>query len=325
MEGTTVKTLMFAALAVALAAGPAAAQIAIQGQGQQQGQGQFQSLGGVNNQIGTSSATGGTSSATGFSSATGGNIGEVYSGSEGGSANIGEVYSGAEVYIGGGATPPNLIQLPGLIGAMPNFSQPYKPDVFVNGAGAVRPTTMTFAQAESCAKGLGFWGVNGDYVGDSRNATTEITLYYPAWDKVAPTGDMSAYIGTSMLRAKDKPWLPTLCAAAKLAMERGADVGVVEYIIRPVNKVNGFMISASVGGAGMPAGGATPYALAGTLGAGIGTSSTFVQGELMLQVTGMTKGSVKSARGEPEYRPAAFEASGDEVPRLAPSVLQQSR
>ena len=319
------KTLMFAALAVALAASPVAAQVAIQGQQQTQGQGQFQSLGGVNNQIGTGGSVGSVYSG---SSATGGTVGEVYSGStaEGGAStsNIGEVYSGAQVYIGGGGVP-TLIQLPGLIGGMPNFSQPYKPEVFVNGAGAVRPITMTYAQAESCAKGLGFWGVNDEYVGDSRAATSEITLYYPAWDKVAPTADMSGYIGTAMLRTKDKPWLPTLCAAAKLAMKRGADVGVVEYIIRPVNKVNGVMLSASFGGSGMPAGGATPYALAGTLGGGIGTSSTFVQGELMLQVTGMTKGSVKSARGDAEVKPAAFEATGDEVPRLAPSVLHQAR
>ena len=217
------------------------------------------------------------------------------------------------VNIGGasGGAIPNLIQLPGVMGAYQNFTQPYKPEVFINGAGPIRPTRMTMDQADKCGSGLGFWGVNSDYVGASSSTSQSIALYYPAWDKVLPTGDISAYVGTSSVSAKDKPWLTTLCAAAKKAMENGASVGVVEYIIRPVNKSAGLMLGASFGGSGMAGAALNPYALAGTLGGGFGVSNAYVQGELMLQVTGMTT-APKSARiGGDELKPAALESTDD--------------
>jgi len=186
----------------------------------------------------------------------------------------------------------NLIQLPGVISAYPNFTQPYKPDVYINGAGAIRPSRMTYEQADRCAKGLGFWGVNDDYIGTAREGVKEISLSYPAWDHLLPTADMTGFVGVSLIRTKDKPWLSTLCAAAKTAMDKGSNTGIVEFVIRPVNKTNGAMVGAAVGGSGL-SGGATPYALAGTVSAGVGTASTFVQGELMLQITGMKDDSLK--------------------------------
>lgn len=191
---------------------------------------------------------------------------------------------------------PNLIQLPGLLGMPPNFTQPYKPEAFINAAGPVRPNKMTYDQAKACA---GYWGFSDSWFGASRPAVTEIALYYPAWDKVAPTADMSAYTGVSTVNAADKPWVPTLCTAAKAAMENGVDVGVVEYIVRPRNDTWGIGFGSSFGGSGIPAGAAlSPYALAGVAGIGTGFSRTHVKGELMLQITGMTKGSVKTSSGE---------------------------
>jgi hypothetical protein len=193
-----------------------------------------------------------------------------------------------DVTIGGDFVAPSLIQLPGLMGAYQQFTQPYKPEVFINGAGAIRPKTMTYDQADRCASGLGFWGSSVDYAGGSNDSTKEIALYYPAWDKVVPTGDLSGYVGTTSVSAKDKPWLTTLCAAAKKAMDKGASVGVVEFVIRPVNKSAGVMIGASFGGSGIAGAATNPYALAGTLGGGLGWSNAYVQGELLMQVTGMT-------------------------------------
>ncbi len=206
---------------------------------------------------------------------------------------------------------PNMIQLPGFNPAYPNFTQPYKPDAFVNGAGAVRPIKMTAEQASKCASGLGYWGVNDDWIGDSGSAATEITLYYPAWDKVQPVNTMDGFLGTSQVTAKDKPWLNTLCSAAKIAMEHGATVGVVEYVIRPVNKTAGIGFGSSGGVSAIPSGGANPYALAGILGFGMGVSNAYVQGELMLQVTGLTKPVLKSARTEPVIKPAALRLDED--------------
>jgi len=217
----------------------------------------------------------------------------------------------------------NLIQLPGLMGAYQNFTQPYKPEVFINGAGPIRPTQMTMDQADKCGSGLGFWGVNSDYIGSSSSTSQSIALYYPAWDKVLPTGDISAYVGTASVSAKDKPWLTTLCAAAKKAMENGATVGVVEYVIRPVNKSAGLMLGASFGGSGMAGAAMNPYALAGTLGGGFGVSNAYVQGELMLQVTGMTTAPKSARLGSDEIKPVAADVTDDEqiIARRLQSVL----
>lgn len=188
---------------------------------------------------------------------------------------------------------PNLIQLPGFTPAYPNFTQPYKPDVFINGAGPVRPISMTYAQAKAC---------NGQATSDDKRS---IKLYYPQWDKVAPAATFSGYVGSARVEEKDGQWIEAVCAAAVEVMGKGATEGVVEYVIRPVNRTWGLGGSASFGGSGMPAAGANPYALAGAVGLGLGVSGSYVKGELMLNITGFTSGAVKSARlEEPEGRPS---------------------
>jgi len=192
---------------------------------------------------------------------------------------------------------PNLIQLPGFTPAYPNFSQPYLPSTFINGAGPVRPIEMTYAQARDC---------NGTSKSDDKRA---IKLYYPAWDKVAPAANFSGYVGAVRVEEKDGQWIESVCKAAVKAMEKGADEGVVEFVIRPVNRTWGVGGSASFGGSGMPAAGANPYALAGAVGLGLGVSGSYVKGELMLSITGFKSGSVKSARIEEKestLKPVSF-------------------
>lgn len=185
---------------------------------------------------------------------------------------------------------PNFIQLPGFNPAYPNFTQPYKPEVFINGAGPVRPHRMTYAQAKKC---------RGDAKNDSDDKR-EIVLFYPAWDKVVPAVAFDGYIGTEKMEESDGVWLEAICKLAKKAMDKGAEVGVIEYIIRPNNRTWGVGGAASFGGSGSSGPSANPYALAGTVGLGTGISGAYVKGDLMMRLTGMKNGSVRSAReGDP--------------------------
>jgi len=209
---------------------------------------------------------------------------------------------------------PNLIQLPGFVAAYPNFTQPYKPDVFINGAGPVRPISMTYAQANAC---------DGNAKTDDKRS---IKLYYPQWDKVAPAASFDGYVGSVRVEEKDGFWIEAVCEGAKKAMDKGASEGVVEYVIRPVNRTWGIGGSASFGGSGMPAGGANPYALAGAVGLGMGVSGAYVKGELMLTVTGFKSGNVKSARieGGSGPRPVSLSSHEPERTQVRPEVLIQA-
>ena len=180
----------------------------------------------------------------------------------------------------------NLLGLPGIPGAPGNFSQPYKPDVFINGAGPVRPARMTYEQAEECRGGYGY---KDSYVGASREKAKEIQLVYAAWDKIDVSNDISNYVGISSVEGADKPWLPAVCEAAYHAMDKGANYGVVEFIIRPKNTMKGFGFGTSGGGSVVPsvATATSPYGLAASLGFGLGWSSQRVEGEVMIQVTGL--------------------------------------
>jgi hypothetical protein len=180
----------------------------------------------------------------------------------------------------------NLPGLPGIPGAPGNFSQPYKPDVFINGAGPVRPARMTYEQAEECRGGYGY---KDSYVGASREKAKEIQLVYAAWDKIDVSNDISNYVGISSVEGADKPWLPAVCEAAYHAMDKGANYGVVEFIIRPKNTMKGFGFGTSGGGSVVPsvATATSPYGLAASLGFGLGWSSQRVEGEVMIQVTGL--------------------------------------
>jgi hypothetical protein len=193
-----------------------------------------------------------------------------------------EVYSGASPYQGiviEGSAP--LPQLPGLLPTPGNFSQPYKPDVFVNGPPFL-PAEMTMDDAKACGSSKVKW------YGGSRGESKSIRLLYTA-KKDAPTVPltMSNYVGTAMASSSDGPFLAALCEAAAKAMDKGATVGVVDYILRPKNTMSGFGFGASGGGTGLPMAGANPYALAGTLGFGTGWSNQKVEGEVMVQLTGL--------------------------------------
>jgi hypothetical protein len=179
----------------------------------------------------------------------------------------------------------SALGLPGIMGPPGNFTQPYKPDVFVNGAGPVRPSRMTLEQASDCKGG---WGYKDRYVGSDRGRATEISLLYAAWDKIEMTNDISKYVGISSVEGSDKPWLPAVCEAAYHAMQHGANLGIVEFILRPKNKMAGFGFGSSGGASGTPNVLSTsPYALAGTLGFGVGWSSQKVEAEVMIQLTGL--------------------------------------
>jgi hypothetical protein len=202
----------------------------------------------------------------------------------------------------------NLPGLPGLLGSPGNFSQPYKPDVFINGAGPVRPARMTYEQASECRGGYGY---KDNYVGASRGKSKEISLVYAAWDKVDIVNDISSYVGITSVEGADKPWLPAVCEAALHAMDRGANYGVVEFIIRPKNTMKGFGFGSSGGGSVVPnvATAASPYGLAATLGFGMGWSSQRVEGEIMIQITGLrmaptTAGAAPATMTPPASAPA---------------------
>ena len=212
----------------------------------------------------------------------------------------------------------NLPGLPGIMGSPGNFSQPYKPDVFINGAGPVRPSRMTYEQAAECRGGVGY---KDSYVGGTRPKVGEITLMYAAWDKIEVTNDISNYVGITSVEGADKPWLPAVCEAAFHAMERGANYGVVEFIIRPKNTMKGFGFGSSGGGSVVPnvATAASPYGLAASLGFGVGWSSQRVEGEIMIQVTGLR---LSTPPASPVTQPPAPKPAQAEVPaRPAPNIV----
>jgi hypothetical protein len=204
----------------------------------------------------------------------------------------------------------NLPGLPGIMGAPGNFSQPYKPDVFINGAGPVRPSKMTYEQASECRGGMGF---KDTYVGSNRGKSKEITLVYAAWDKIDVTNDISNYVGITSIEGSDKPWLPAVCEAAYHAMDRGANFGIIEFIIRPKNTMKGFGFGTSGGGSVVPsvATATSPYGLAASLGFGVGWSSQRVEGEVMIQLTGLRNPQTPAA--------AAAQPAAAPAPALAPT------
>ena len=206
----------------------------------------------------------------------------------------------------------NLLGLPGVMGAPGNFSQPYKPDVFINGAGPVRPS---YEQASECRGGMGY---KDSYVGANRGRSNEITLAYAAWDKIDVVNDISNYVGITSVEGSDKPWLPAVCEAAYHAMERGANYGVVEFIIRPKNTMKGLGFGTSGGGSVVPsaATATSPYGLAASLGFGMGWSSQRVEGEIMIQVTGL---KVNQPPASPASQPASSAPAAAPAPAPAPA------
>ena len=290
--------IMLLAVCPASADSPTTVLNAVQNTGNTSGQAAIGTSGNTNqnnnqNSLGTTSATavniGGINITPGTSGVSGLNAAESGTGS--GEGYVG--YSGSTTFASPSVTfgnskniNVNLPGLPGIPGAPGNFSQPYKPDVFINGAGPVRPARMTYEQAQECRGGYGY---KDSYVGASREKAKEIQLVYAAWDKIDVSNDISNYVGISSVEGADKPWLPAVCEAAYHAMDKGANYGVVEFIIRPKNTMKGFGFGTSGGGSVVPsvATATSPYGLAASLGFGLGWSSQRVEGEVMIQVTGL--------------------------------------
>jgi hypothetical protein len=233
-------------------------------------------------------ATGGTNANTvtgGSSSNTNANSNSQFlSGSNTGVNNgLLEIYAGADPYQGiifGDST--NLPQLPGILSPPSNFSQPYRPDAFVN-TPPFLPAEITLEDAKRCRDAKGTW-----YGGSRDGEPSTIRLFYTAKrEPVALAPTMANYVGTAMATIADGPFLAALCEAAYRALRKGATVGLVEFNIRPKNTMMGVGFGTSGGATGLPAAGAHPYAIAGTLGFGTGWSNQRVEGEVVLQLTGL--------------------------------------
>jgi hypothetical protein len=204
-----------------------------------------------------------------------------------------EVYAGSEPYQGivlEGST--NLPQLPGVLPAPSNFSQPYKPDTFIN-TPVFFPAEMTLAEAKECRDAKANW-----YGGTGDDETRSIKLFYAKKPQTGPGGvRMANYVGTAMATTSDGPFIAALCEAAYRAMRKGATVGMVEFSIRPKNTMVGIGFGTSGGATGLPAAGAHPYAIAGTLGFGTGWSNQKVEGEVVLQLTAL-RGTVSPSAAD---------------------------
>ena len=231
-----------------------------------------------------------------------------------------EVYAGADPYQGftlEGSV--NLPQLPGLMQAPSNFSQPYKPDKFVNGP-AFLPGEMTVEEAKTCRDSKVTW------YGGSREETQSIKLFYAMKQETPGIPlTMGNYIGTAMATTTEGPFLAALCEAAYRAMRRGATIGMVDFTIRPRNTMFGIGFGGSGGATGLPAAGAHPYALAATLGFGTGWSNQKVEGDVLVQLTALRgapgSAAVDPASSSPSAQPAASKPDpGSSSPSAQPSV-----
>ena len=257
---------------------------------------------------GAAAQTGGAASSVGVNSNANSNS-QFLSGSNTGVNNGSlEIYSGADPYQGivlEGST--DLPQLPGFVPPASNFSQPYRPETFVN-TPAFLPAEMTLAEAKRCRDSKGSW-----YGGSRTDEAPSIRLFYAAKQE-RPTVPltMGNYVGTAMAKTADGPFIAALCEAAYRAMRKGASVGVVDFGIRPKNTMFGIGYGASGGATGLPAAGAHPYAIAGTLGFGTGWSSQRVEGEVLLQLT-----ALRSPDGPPapaaESIPPPGSSIGEEI------------
>lgn len=215
-----------------------------------------------------------------------------------------EVYSGADPYQGiilEGST--NLPQLPGVPSAPSNFSQPYKPEAFIN-TPVFLPAEITLAEAKECRNAKSTW-----YGGTRDDGAESIKLFYvKKTDSEASGLTMANYVGTVMATTSDGPFIAALCEAAYRAMRKGATAGVVDFSIRPKNTMFGLGFGASGGATGLPAAGAHPYAIAGTLGFGTGWSNQRVEGEVLLQLTAL-RGPVRPTAADSTVSPLAEPAA----------------
>ncbi len=229
--------------------------------------------------------------------ATGVYIGSAIGGTRSGSSdpasgdpggNVGSTFASPQQYIGlGNSISVNLPQLPGFFPVPGNFSQPYKPDIWVNGPGPLVPSTLTRDQADECRSS---W-ISSSWDGGHKPGTDSIDLIWPTLGQQFPRLTSAAsYVGTSKAKATEKySFMATVCEAAYQAMKNGATKGIVNFVIRPKNKTSGFGFGTSGGGTGIPSSvtSAHPYALVGALGFGTGISSANVEGELIIHIAAL--------------------------------------
>ncbi|HEX3179277.1 MAG TPA: hypothetical protein VHZ49_21565 [Methylomirabilota bacterium] len=242
-----------------------------------------------------------------------------------------DVYAGSDPYQGivlEGSV--NLPQLPGVPSAPSNFSQPYKPDTFIN-TPVFLPREMTLSEAKACRSAKSSW-----YGGARDDEAPAIKLFYARKPESGPDAiTMASYVGTAMVTTSDGPFIAALCEAAYRAMRKGATAGMVEFSIRPKNTMFGIGFGASGGATGLPAAGAHPYAIAGTLGFGTGWSNQRVEGEVVLQLTAVREpeatstsesGAPAAASGSSSSLPASepLPASEAPAPRGEATVLEPS-
>lgn len=243
---------------------------------------------------------------------TGINVGGInYTGSngEGGAGTGGDMsstFASPSQYIGFGSSTNysvNLLQVPGFLGVPSNFSQPYKPDLWVNGPGPIVPSTLTLAQADECRA----WGVSSDWDGGERPATDSIELIWPSLGQKFPTMSSPAgYVGTSKVSSTEKySFMATICQAAYEAMKKGATKGIVTFVIRPRNKSAGVGLGTTGGGSWLPSGvtNTHPYALAGSVGFGTGWARAYAEGELMMHIVALRE--TKTGAPKPPANPTA--------------------
>lgn len=255
--------------------------------------------------------------------ATGVYIGSSIGGGPTGSGDsegyVGTTFASPEQYIGfGDSTSVNLPQIPGFFPVPPNFSQPHKPDTWINGPGFIVPSTLTSSQADECRSSR----ISSSWDGGHRPGSESIDLVWPTLGQPFPRLTSAAsYVGTSKVKATEKySFMATVCEAAYHAMRNGATKGIVNFVIRPKNKQFGMGFGASGGGTGFPASVASahPYALAGVLGFGTGISSAHIEGELNIHITGLHE----SPRAE-ALRTEPGKAAG--TPGLGGSSVEQDR
>ncbi|MGH2394927.1 MAG: hypothetical protein ACRDGH_15795, partial [Candidatus Limnocylindria bacterium] len=231
---------------------------------------------------------------------TGGN-GEG-AGAQGASGDMNSSFASPSQYIGFGSSTNysvNLLQVPGFLGVPSNFSQPYKPDLWVNGPGPIVPSTLTLAQADECRA----WGVSSDWDGGERPATDSIELIWPSLGQKFPTMSSPAgYVGTSKVSSTEKySFMATICQAAYEAMKKGATKGIVTFVIRPRNKSAGVGLGTTGGGSWLPSGvtNTHPYALAGSVGFGTGWARAYAEGELMMHIVALRETKAASPKSNP--------------------------
>jgi len=209
-------------------------------------------------------------------------------------AGVGTVTGGDIVFstssVGAANIPTPLVQV-----NTPNaFSQPYKPDAFVNDK-KFNVTSMTYPKAQECADASVAWA-GGDY-----DASQSIILFYDVANApIQIKGDLSNFLGSVVAQEEDASWVSVLCEAALTAMSHGATHGLVSSTVRGVNDASGFGIGLSSGAAGLVKSAASghPYGVAVSPSFGIGSSNIRVEGDVVLELLAFRETAVQKSEVE---------------------------